>query len=392
MDDPGWAWPFWKFGLKRDDLNTTLHDRFNTFPSAIQDPEAFHHDVYELSNQACDLDEFEQLMEARKKLRLRELNGMLENASFEIVGNPSLIGTEQWQYALQLFRTKSLDSLVRYFASYLPQDHPWHRDCDSTVGSSNPYDAIFECDGPIMFDEPEEDECLYSNELSQPFAATDVPSHQPGRSMTVRSEDSGVSVNDPDHRKHHDIHPSEPSISFFEPEPDHTSASLQSSIPSLQEYEGTSQSDDPETPSTSISDLSDVDESHGQDMLVTTVTDDDGYQIISQAQSQTFDPIESDAPTPKPKPVAAPATPFFDTKLSSLHSRGLSSSHPHLHRAHDDHQHYRKGHSSTRQVRRRDSCFDRKRARHGSSWGASIPRKVLSRSRMRGRKHVGSGW
>lgn len=75
MDDPGCAWPFWKFGLQKDDLNTTLHDRYNTIPSAIQDPEAFHHDVYELSTRASTLDEFEQLMEDRKKLRLEELNG-----------------------------------------------------------------------------------------------------------------------------------------------------------------------------------------------------------------------------------------------------------------------------------------------------------------------------
>lgn len=75
MDDPASAWPFWKFGLQKDDLTTTLHDRFNTIPSAIQDPEAFHHDVYELSTRASTLDEFERLMEERKKLRLEELNG-----------------------------------------------------------------------------------------------------------------------------------------------------------------------------------------------------------------------------------------------------------------------------------------------------------------------------
>ncbi|KAK7744055.1 hypothetical protein SLS53_003572 [Cytospora paraplurivora] len=324
MDGPDRAWPFWKFGLKRDDLTTTLHDRFNTVPSAIQDPEAFHHDVYELSTQACTLDEFECLMEERKNLRLKELNGMLEDASFEIVGNPSLIGTEQWQYALQLFRTKSLDSLVRYFASYLPQDHPWHHDGDSTVASSNGYDDILDCDHPFMFDEPEEENSIYPKDPSHSFAAIDATSNQPARSMTVRSEDSGVSVNDRDHDKPHDHHTNEGAFSSLEsePEPDFISESLQDSIPSLREYEGTSQSDGAETPSTSISDLSYVDDLNGKDMMDTIVDDD---EFISDSQLHTADPIDSEAPTPKPKPAgsaASSATPFYGMKLTSHHQHG----------------------------------------------------------------------
>lgn len=384
MDEPCWAWPFWKFGLKRDDLNTTLHDRFNTVPSAIQDPEAFHHDVYELSTQACTLDEFERLMEERKKLRLEELNGMLENASFEIVGNPSLIGTEQWQYALQLFRTKSLDSLVRYFASYLPQDHPWHYDIDSGV-SSTCHNSVLDCDSPIMFDEPEEDDYLSISEPSHPCTATGVSSGLPTRSMTVRSEDSGVSVTDRDQHKPHDNHTSERAMTFFESDPDHTISSLEESIPSLHEYECTSQSDDFETPSTSISDLSDVDEPRGKDMMVPPIiTDDDGYISISHTQSQTINSMVS-LPTPNPKPAGSatsPATPFFNPKLSSLRSPGLSSNYSHPHHAHDTHKNYRKPHSATRQLRRRFCGLDRKR-RCGSR-GISKTHKNGLRSRERG--------
>lgn len=51
MDDSGWTWPAWKFGMKRDDLFTKLHDQYNVVPSSLQDPEAFHHDVYEISNE-----------------------------------------------------------------------------------------------------------------------------------------------------------------------------------------------------------------------------------------------------------------------------------------------------------------------------------------------------
>ncbi|ENH61617.1 hypothetical protein FOC1_g10016438 [Fusarium oxysporum f. sp. cubense race 1] len=52
MDDPGWSWPAWKFGMKRDDLFHTLHEKYNTFTFNLQDPEAFHHDVYEISRDA----------------------------------------------------------------------------------------------------------------------------------------------------------------------------------------------------------------------------------------------------------------------------------------------------------------------------------------------------
>ncbi|CAK7198500.1 hypothetical protein SEUCBS139899_001161 [Sporothrix eucalyptigena] len=127
MDDPDIAWPAWKFGMKRDALFTTLHDQYNTFQSTIQDPDAFHHDVFEIANDAGNTDEFHNLLAVRRDQRLRELNESLESASFEIIANPALVGTTQWEYALQLFRTRSLDSLVRFFASYLPSSHRWYQ-------------------------------------------------------------------------------------------------------------------------------------------------------------------------------------------------------------------------------------------------------------------------
>ncbi|KAH6881163.1 hypothetical protein B0T10DRAFT_494964 [Thelonectria olida] len=126
MDDPSRAWPAWKFDMKREDLFTKLHDQYNTYQSPIQDPDAFHHDILEISQKANSLAEFHHLANNRKQQRLRELNDTLEYASFEIIANPRLVGTPQWQHAIQLFRTNSLDSLVAYFASYLPTDHLWH--------------------------------------------------------------------------------------------------------------------------------------------------------------------------------------------------------------------------------------------------------------------------
>ncbi|KAH6873606.1 hypothetical protein B0T10DRAFT_499648, partial [Thelonectria olida] len=113
--------------MKREDLFTKLHGQYNTYPSPIQDPDAFHHDIFEISHKADSAAEFHHLARDRKQQRLRELNDALESASFEIIANPRLISTPQWQHAVQLFRTKSLDSLVRYFASYLPTDHPRYR-------------------------------------------------------------------------------------------------------------------------------------------------------------------------------------------------------------------------------------------------------------------------
>ncbi|KAI1479111.1 hypothetical protein F4774DRAFT_383045 [Daldinia eschscholtzii] len=233
MDDPGWSWPAWKFGMKRDDLFTGLHDQYNTIAFSIQDPEAFHHDVYEISNTASTVDEFHRMLADRKQLRLNELNQSLESASVEIIANPNLIGTQQWQYALQLFRTKSLDSLVRYFASYLPDDHPWHQCSDDPT--SKPF-----------FDDPEDDIHVMTREPLSIDTSSCIPaSHLPPspRSLTMCSEDSAAST------------PAR-TLSFSEPE---TDAMVMSGTLSRGFDDGeTSQSDDPDTPTTSISDMSDI--------------------------------------------------------------------------------------------------------------------------------------
>lgn len=112
--------------MKRDDLFTKLHDQYNTYQSSIQDPYAFYHDVFEISHEASSVAEFHYLICNRKYQRLCELNEALEFASLEIIGSPNLINTPQWECAVQLFRTNSLDSLVQFFTSYLSIDHHCH--------------------------------------------------------------------------------------------------------------------------------------------------------------------------------------------------------------------------------------------------------------------------
>lgn len=137
MDEPGWAWPAWKFNMKRDDLFTSLHDKYNTITFSLQDSEAFHHDVLELSNQADTTDEFHRLLAERKSQRTKEINDCFESLAVEIIANPMLMGTEQWQHALQLFRTKSYDSIVRYFASYIPEELIDEHQCSSPASETS---------------------------------------------------------------------------------------------------------------------------------------------------------------------------------------------------------------------------------------------------------------
>lgn len=372
--DQAWekAWPFWKFGFKYNDLTTVLQDKYNTISSPIQDPDAFHHDVYEISSRADNLAEFERLMQERKALRIKELNGMLEDASFEIVGNPDLIGTDQWALAVQLFRTRSLDSLVRYFASYLPADHPWHYDADSPVDSSeSEAPSPIDYDGPMLFDEPEEDEPIHTNQPSECCSIVDTVADQPSRSMSMRSEDSGVSVGGRFQRSRKAlsrVRSPARAMSIFDGEFDQSSASLQNSIAVVDE--SASLTHDSQTPSTSISDLSYCDEQDSRkNVLVTTVLDEDtidGFLSISRHSVGPMGLMDSKSSTPTPKstatpPTVGPVSPFLHTKPSPLQTADLSTGRSHPHHAHLAHssQHRSIHQVTARRLRKREDSLDR---------------------------------
>ncbi|KAK3936418.1 hypothetical protein QBC46DRAFT_395137 [Diplogelasinospora grovesii] len=332
MDDPAWSWPFWKFGLKGDDLFTKLHDQYNTFPSSIQDPEAFHHDVYEISHEASTTDEFYRLLQDRKQQRLQELNETLESAAFEIIANPSLIGTDQWQHAVQLFRTKSLDSLVRYFASYLPDDHPWHRSTPASLSETSSsghsladsHDTFFFGDyedGPIMTDEP--------LDMSTNFKVQLPPSP---RSMTMCSNSSAASPIDSTHQAYvlNTLTPAR-TLSFSGSESEECFA-LHDSHRHPHD-EDISQPCDPSSPATSVSDRSDAGGfSPDEKMAITTTPKEeepevDECDIVDACQPSVLDTMESETPTPKPE---CQSTAFFDTKpsLPQLRYRSTSPSRP----------------------------------------------------------------
>lgn len=408
MDDPGeWAepWPYWKFGLKQNDLHDSLHTKYNTITSAIQDPEAFHHDVYELSTRADTFSEFEQLMEERKALRLKELNSMLEDASFQIVGCPRLIGTDQWPLAVQLFRTRSLDSLVRYFASYLPDEHPWYRDSDSAgSNASSPVSPVdyADYDGPILFNEPEEDETFYTNEPSESFStcgtAVDLAdlADQPARSNTIHSIDSGVSVSGRKQRNADHESPSQ-TMSVSESESDRMAASLLSSMPTLNDDDEKSESEELETPSNSTSDVSERSAKQGvKDVPMTIVDDEDaeGFLSVSRTRLEAMDTMDSDTPTPKvaaARSPAAPATPLFETKISPLRTRSSSSNRSHPHHAHHNHLAHQppRKHVTARHCRRRDGSLEPERPKRVQGGRTSRGRELSPeglRSRARDRR------
>lgn len=237
MDEPdgGCSWQAWKFGMKREDLYTKLQDQYNTVTLSIQDPDAFHHDVREISKAAVDSEEFHRLLKQRKQLRLNQLNESLQSASVEIIANPQLIGTDQWQHAIQLFRTRSFDSLVRYFSSYLPDDHEWNAFSQSTT--TKPFLDEVHDTNPIMTHEP----LSFINTTSANMISA---SHLPPspRSLTMCSDSSKAST------------PAR-TLSFSEPESD---VMLLSTTLTGEYDDETSQWDDPDTPTTPMSEISDV--------------------------------------------------------------------------------------------------------------------------------------
>jgi hypothetical protein len=324
MDDPASSWPFWKFGFKKDDLVTKLHDQYNTYPIPIQDPEAFHHDVFECSQEAGTTEDFHRLLASRKEQRLRELNGSLESAALEIIANPSLIGTEQWQYALQLFRTKSLDSLVRYFSSYLPESHPWHKsESDATlVGFDNDDDHVkskIHSEEVHLFDDREE--LIMTHE---PLPISSIAEHQlppSPRSMTMCSNASSADARH-SFGANNDIPTRTPSLSGSE-------SGLYFYPPHLEESEhfhddDTSQPDDPETP------LSEYSDGFSETAFSGISEKYDGVEEETQQEgdmdttaSKLPAELESDTPTPKPETHGSV---FFAAQPLSARGRGCSSS------------------------------------------------------------------
>jgi len=313
---------------------------------------------------------------------MQELNDSLESAAFEIIANPSLIGTEQWQHAVQLFRTKSLDSLVRYFSSYLPPDHPWYKDSASSSEVGSSVDSFAPSHGSLFGD----DDGLILNMTDEPLEFSSSLDLEPvlppsPRSMTMCSDSSVASpIDDVDHD--YDLNTPSRTLSYSESEPD--CCELSDSVPRSHHGESsTPESIDMLSPTTSFS--SNPREENGDVEVKPTAF---GDHAGKPAQSFVVD--SADMATPKPEGQV-----FFERKAASFDRRHRSLSPPRSHPLADyevDDLIHRDPRSAVQCMgmsrRKRDfSPVQRKRkVPAGSLTRIQKPSTDTSRSRTRGRR------
>lgn len=346
--------------MKRDDLFTKLHDQYNTFTFTLQDPEAFHHDVYEISRDADTAEEFHHLMAERRQQRLSELHESLESLAVEIIANPKLMDSEHWQFALQLFRTKSFDSIVRYFASYLPDNYLDRHDSVSVASSSfsdshsvktasttasSVDDAplpSFLGDETIMTKEPL---TIHTNIL--PSHHVEGPLSPPQSEGTMSESSASSPIDFESHR--FSSNPPSRSMSFSGSESGPFGPDM--ARPLVHDDDETSQSDDSDTAVTSDSEClesqSSIDTFGVREQALDTQEDDFEDEFpTAQFPEDSFDffdsvnddSLESDTPTPRQEFVASSYVEYksvVSRRIPSPHRRSPSPSpkhHPLSHR------------------------------------------------------------
>lgn len=319
MDEPGWAWPAWKFNMKRDDLFTSLHEQYNTVTFSLQDPEAFHHDVLELSNHAETATELHQLLAERKEQRTKEINDCLESLAVEIIANPLLMGTDQWQHAVQLFRTKSYDSIVRYFASYIPEEYV-DEQCSSPVSEISTDEEHSTCTTSTKITDVEDMSQFYDEDdffPNGPVMAVEPCSVDAQGPLSPPHSEAALSEMSDD-ASYPSTGRSSRSASFSASEPDRLSGFF--SHLSKHDDDIASQSDSGETTITSVCDsvetISSADESeHYNSKSMPMTPQDDEEWDINDLPAQyfedeldntlTYDTLDSETATPRPFSEAA---------------------------------------------------------------------------------------
>ncbi|KAI8249297.1 hypothetical protein K4K58_010812 [Colletotrichum sp. SAR11_239] len=133
-------WPWWKFRLPPDALFTSLHNRFNTRPTAIQDPSAFHRDVVSCADESATAEEFYDNLSARRDQRIREISDAWGETSCLLGGTPALwshcyaagdehdgdagkdCSVHRWRAFVQFCRSMSFDRMVMFFDEYASEE------------------------------------------------------------------------------------------------------------------------------------------------------------------------------------------------------------------------------------------------------------------------------
>jgi hypothetical protein len=129
-DRPEYQWPCWNVDMDFEDLFGELHERFNTAPMFLQDPDAFHHDVAEIARRCENKADFLAQLQERRDQRLAELKHILEEIALLLVcGHARKEDASHIHSFILLSRNASLDCLVRLCATFLdikPErlDHP----------------------------------------------------------------------------------------------------------------------------------------------------------------------------------------------------------------------------------------------------------------------------
>lgn len=127
LEHPESCWPAGKFGMDMRDAWTSLPREFNYIKIPLLSGDAFRDDVYYLSTIAQDRAEFLALLKERRDMREKELTGMWNRTFTHLCTYPTALEHKpgdredgHWPEAMGFARGKSFDTLIAYFASFLP--------------------------------------------------------------------------------------------------------------------------------------------------------------------------------------------------------------------------------------------------------------------------------
>jgi hypothetical protein len=118
-EDYEFHWPCWRVGVDMEDLFGDLHERFNTAPMFIQDPESFHKDVCDVASHASSKEDFYERMQQRRDDRLDELKSFIKQIDLFAVSGFFPLEERHARPFRRIRRWASLDCLVAFFASFL---------------------------------------------------------------------------------------------------------------------------------------------------------------------------------------------------------------------------------------------------------------------------------
>lgn len=127
LEHPESCWPAGKFGMDMTDAWTSLPREFNCITIPLLAGDAFRKDVSYLSTIARDRAEFLTLLKERRDMRQKELTTMWNRTFTHLCTYPTALEYKpgdredgHWPEAMSFAQWKSFDTLIGYFASFLP--------------------------------------------------------------------------------------------------------------------------------------------------------------------------------------------------------------------------------------------------------------------------------